>query len=66
MIARREDHLFLVVNAACKDADFAHLMTHSATAARSQPLPDHALLALQGPKAVTALPGCARIGDCPS
>ena len=40
MITRREDDLFLVVNAACKDADIAHLAhahrppLHGAAAAR--------------------------------
>ena len=28
MITRREDHLFLIVNAACKAADIRHLVTH--------------------------------------
>ncbi|GAG47527.1 unnamed protein product, partial [marine sediment metagenome] len=28
MIANRGDHLFLVVNAACKDADVAHMRAH--------------------------------------
>ena len=28
MLANRGDHLFLVVNAACKEADIAHLRTH--------------------------------------
>jgi aminomethyltransferase len=28
MVTRRGDHLFLVVNAACKDADTRHLITH--------------------------------------
>ena len=30
MIANRGDHLFVVVNAACKEADFAHLRAGSA------------------------------------
>ncbi len=28
MVTRREDHLFLVVNAGCKEADIAHLRAH--------------------------------------
>ena len=47
--------LFVVVNAACKDADLAHLSTHIGHRCRIVPLPDRALLALQGPQAVTAL-----------
>ncbi|HWP19017.1 MAG TPA: glycine cleavage system aminomethyltransferase GcvT [Burkholderiaceae bacterium] len=55
MIARRDDDLLLVVNAACKSADLAHLTTHIGHRCRIEPLPDRALLALQGPKAVDAL-----------
>ncbi|WOB06388.1 glycine cleavage system aminomethyltransferase GcvT [Piscinibacter gummiphilus] len=55
MITRREGDLFVVVNAACKDADTRHLVTHIGHRCTVQPLPDRALLALQGPKAVTAL-----------
>jgi aminomethyltransferase len=55
MITRREGDLFLIVNAACKDADTKHLVTHIGHRCTVQPLPERALLALQGPKAVTAL-----------
>ena len=59
MITRRgaaHDHdLFLIVNAACKDADTQHLITHIGHRCTVVPLPDRALLALQGPHAVTAL-----------
>lgn len=55
MITRREGDLFVVVNAACKAADIRHLVTHIGHRCNVQPLPDRALLALQGPKAVTAL-----------
>ena len=47
--------LFLVVNAGCKDADIAHLQTHIGHRCQVVPLPERALLALQGPKAVDAL-----------
>ena len=47
--------LFLVVNAGCKDADLRHLQTHIGHRCRVVPMPDRALLALQGPKAVDAL-----------
>ena len=59
MITRRRvddiDDLFLIVNAGCKDADTQHLITHIGHRCTVQPLPDRALLALQGPKAVQAL-----------
>ncbi|MDH5454175.1 MAG: glycine cleavage system aminomethyltransferase GcvT, partial [Paracoccaceae bacterium] len=54
MVANRGDHLFLVVNAACKDADFAHLQTHL-TDCDLGLVTDRALLALQGPAAEKAL-----------
>jgi aminomethyltransferase len=57
--------LLLVVNAACKAADVQHLVTHIGHRCTVSPLPDRALLALQGPKAVEALarlhPGVARL-----
>jgi aminomethyltransferase len=47
--------LFLVVNAGCKAADTVHLQTHIGHRCRVVPMPERALLALQGPQAVTAL-----------
>lgn len=47
--------LFLVVNAGCKDADIRHMVTHIAHRCTVVPMPERALLALQGPQAVTAL-----------
>jgi aminomethyltransferase len=55
MVTRRENDLLLVVNAACKDADTAHLQRHIGGRCRVVPMPERALLALQGPKAVDAL-----------
>ena len=50
------DQLFLVVNAACKDQDLAHLRAHLAAHCQIEPLfEERALLALQGPEAVTVL-----------
>jgi aminomethyltransferase len=64
MVANFGDHLFLVVNAACKDADEAHLRERLADVCVIEPLPDRALLALQGPKAATALARfCAGVPD---
>jgi aminomethyltransferase len=45
------DRLYLVVNAACKEADFALLAAHLKGRARIESLADRALLALQGPRA---------------
>ncbi|PVZ11244.1 MULTISPECIES: glycine cleavage system aminomethyltransferase GcvT [unclassified Pseudomonas] len=57
MVARlADDELMLVVNAACKEADLAHLRAHLGAAVTIEPLfESRALLALQGPAAVTAL-----------
>ncbi|CAE6895509.1 MAG: glycine cleavage system aminomethyltransferase T [Pseudomonadaceae bacterium] len=50
------DTLFLVVNAACKDQDLAHLQKHIGAQCEIESLFDtRALLALQGPKAVDVL-----------
>ena len=49
------DRLFLVVNAACKDADFAHIESQLTGKAKLERLEDRALLALQGPKAAGVL-----------
>ncbi|KJK03814.1 MULTISPECIES: glycine cleavage system aminomethyltransferase GcvT [Pseudomonas] len=50
------DELFLVVNAACKDQDLAHLRQHIGDQCQIQPLfEERALLALQGPAAATVL-----------
>ena len=54
MIANRGDHLFLVVNAACKETDFAHL-TAGLPDCDLGMVTDRALLALQGPAAEAAL-----------
>jgi aminomethyltransferase len=66
MVANRGDHLLLVVNAACKAADLAHLRQHLGETCRIDPLPDRALIALQGPLAQAALarlaPAVAAIG----
>jgi aminomethyltransferase len=47
--------LFLVVNAGCKDADVRHMVTHIGHRCTVVPMPERALLALQGPKAAAAL-----------
>ncbi|WP_315831611.1 glycine cleavage system aminomethyltransferase GcvT [Bradyrhizobium prioriisuperbiae] len=55
MVANFGDHLFLVVNAACKDDDEAHLRAHLSDTCEIESLPDRALIALQGPKAADVL-----------
>lgn len=55
MFANRGDHLFVVVNAACKAADIAHMTAHLSGVAQVIPVTDRGLLALQGPQAETAL-----------
>ncbi len=59
MIANRHDHLFLVVNAACKDADEAHLRAHLSDTCDIERLDDRALMALQGPQAGAVLAAMA-------
>jgi len=47
--------LFVIVNGACKVADIAHIQARIGARCQVQPLPDHALLALQGPQAAATL-----------
>ncbi|HEY1299257.1 MAG TPA: glycine cleavage system aminomethyltransferase GcvT [Stellaceae bacterium] len=65
MATRIGDGLMLVVNAARKDADFAHLRAHLPGSSTVERLDDRALLALQGPAATDVLarfdPGIARL-----
>ncbi|KAB2884318.1 MAG: glycine cleavage system aminomethyltransferase GcvT [Albidovulum sp.] len=55
MFANRGDHLFLVVNAACKAQDIAHLRKHLSGDFEIEELTDRGLIALQGPAAEKAL-----------
>jgi aminomethyltransferase len=55
MVANFGSHLFLVVNAACKADDEAHLRTHLSDLCAIEPLENRALIALQGPKAEQVL-----------
>lgn len=48
MIANRGDHLFVIVNAGCKDADLAHLQKHIGDRCEITLL-DRALAALRAP-----------------
>ena len=55
MATRLEDGLFVVVNAACKADDLAHMAKGLDGRARVEPLAERALLALQGPAAARKL-----------
>lgn len=65
MVANAGDFLFLVVNAACKTQDIAHLKAHLSKRCEIVELTERSLLALQGPMAVTVLkrfaPSCAEM-----
>jgi len=56
MITHRGDHLFVVVNAACKDADVAHMKAHLSDVCDVELLEDRALIAIQGPRAHDVVP----------
>ncbi|OUL99071.1 glycine cleavage system aminomethyltransferase GcvT [Variovorax sp. JS1663] len=49
------DSIFVIVNGACKASDIAHIQARIGQRCQVQPLPDHALLALQGPQAAAVM-----------
>jgi aminomethyltransferase len=55
MVANLGDCLFVVVNAACKQADIAHLMANRLPGVTLTELTERSLIALQGPKAAAVL-----------
>ena len=59
MVAKRSDHLFLVVNAACKEADEAHIRRNLVNGCELERLEDRALVALQGPAAAGVMEALA-------
>lgn len=66
MVTRWDERsLYLVVNAGCKDKDFAYIRSRIGTETQLEYLADRALLALQGPKAEEVLaaliPDAARL-----
>jgi aminomethyltransferase len=65
MVANLGDRLFLVVNASQADADFAHIESGLPPGVALTRHPDRALLALQGPRAVTALARFGGFADLP-
>ncbi len=55
MFVNRGTDIFVIVNGACKAGDIAHIQTHIGHRCQVIVMPEQALLALQGPMAVTAL-----------
>ncbi len=55
MFVNRGEDLFVIVNGACKAGDIAHIQRHIGPRCEVITMPERALLALQGPKAVDAL-----------
>ena len=55
MFVNRGEDIFVIVNGACKHGDLAHIQQRIGSRCTIEPQFDRALLALQGPKAVTAL-----------
>ena len=55
MFFKRESDIFVIVNGACKVGDIAHIQSKIGTRCQVIPMPERALLALQGPQAVNAL-----------
>ena len=55
MFFNRGDDIFVIVNGACKVGDIAHIQQKIGSRCEVIPMPEMALLALQGPQAVTAL-----------
>ncbi len=54
-MGERGGDIFVIVNGACKVGDIAHIQARIGTRCQVIPMPERALLALQGPQAVTAL-----------
>ncbi|MCL9773733.1 glycine cleavage system aminomethyltransferase GcvT [Vibrio methylphosphonaticus] len=55
MVANLGEHLFVVVNAACKEQDITHIEAHLTDGVEMEVIQDRALLAIQGPKAAQVL-----------
>ena len=55
MFVNRGSDIFVIVNGACKVNDIAHIQARIGARCKVIPMPERALLALQGPKAVDAL-----------
>ena len=55
MFSNRKDHIFVVLNAACKDSDIVHLKTLLEPEISIEVIENRALIALQGPASETVL-----------
>lgn len=55
MFFKREHDIFVIVNGACKVGDIAHIQDKIGHRCQVTPMPQMALMALQGPQAVSAL-----------
>jgi aminomethyltransferase len=55
MFVNRGEDIFVIVNGACKHGDLAHIQQRIGSRCTIEPQFDRALLALQGPQAVSAL-----------
>jgi len=55
MFVNRGTDIFVIVNGACKVNDIAHIQARIGARCQVIPMPERALLALQGPKAIDAL-----------
>jgi aminomethyltransferase len=55
MFVNRGEDIFVIVNGACKHGDLAHIQQRIGSRCTIEPQFERALLALQGPQAVTAL-----------
>lgn len=65
MMVNHGDRLFVIVNGACKVGDIAHMQEKIGHRCQVHPLPEKALLALQGPKATDVvarlIPGAEKL-----
>ena len=65
MVTNYGDHLYIVINAACKEQDINHLQANLEDGIELEVLDDHALIALQGPEAAQVMtrlaPGIAEM-----
>ena len=55
IVTRRANDLLLIVNAICKDKDYAHISTVLGSRIEFEPLEDRSLIALQGPDAANVM-----------
>ena len=66
MVTNAGDRLLLVINAACKADDLAHITAAIGSRCTVEPMPDRALIAVQGPQAAQAIarlaPGVEALG----